>query len=273
MRPELVARPILRLHHLGMGPALPTTADMLTFLDRMERQRAARYATPSRAVPFVTGRYLLRLLAADLVKADPRALVSDFTCAGCGRPRTRTVEAADAPPDTRSDHGRPGYLLDGEPLPLALSLSRTADAVLLGALDLGALDLRALDLGESRRRDLRVTGARAARTSVTETRARGTGIGVDVDAVSGVVFEGFDDVALSDAERNHVARLPRREQDGARARLWVRKEALVKARGTGFGWAGPADVEVLTDPDITDLEECDGVTLAHLGLVAAVAVV
>ena len=252
---------------------------MLTFLDRVERRRAARYATPSRAAPFITGRYLLRLFAADLVNTDPRALVPDFTCPACERPGARTAAGADAPLDARPDHGRPGYLLDGERLPLALSLSRAADAVLLGALDLGAGDPGARDPAPTRR-DPRGTGAHATTDAHAAgtgahgggTGTTGTGIGVDIDVVSGVVFEGFDDVALSGAERSHVARLPRQEQDGARARLWVRKEALVKARGTGFGSAGPADVEVLSDPDITDLEEWNGVTFARLGLVAAVAV-
>lgn len=239
MKPGFHARPTLQLHRLGIGPALPPTAEMLALLDLTERRRADRYATPARAEAFVAGRYLLRTFAADLMDTDPRALVADFGCPVC---RRQTAH---------SDHGRPGYLLDGERLPFALSLSRTADAVLLGALDLEAPDLRA---------------PRGAGSLVR-------GIGVDIDAVSGVVFDDFDDVALSQAERDRVTGLPRNERDSERARLWVRKEALVKAEGTGFSPAGPADVDVLADPRITDLVECNRVGLAGLGLVAAVAVV
>jgi 4'-phosphopantetheinyl transferase len=255
-----VAPPILRFHHRDTEPALPATAAMLTLLDRTERQRAERHATPARAASFVTGRYLLRLFAADLLSTEPGALVSDFRCPVCAR--------TGHPREARPDHGRPGYLLRGDRVRLALSLSRSADAVLLGA-----LDLRDPHGDEVEPCDTE-TGVASTGTAGRNVRGPGSGagIGVDVDAVGGVVFEGFDDVALSEAERERIAVLPRHERNTERARLWVRKEALVKARGTGFGSVGPADVEAPAHPGVTDLEECDGVTLARLGLVAAVAV-
>jgi len=54
-----------------------------------------------------------------------------------------------------------------------------------------------------------------------------------------------------------VRELPAPERPAARARLWTRKEALVKAAGTGFT-GDPAAVDALTVPadvvlvDLTD---------------------
>lgn len=146
------------------------------------------------------------------------------------------------PRDDASDHGRPAYSLDGEALPVAFSLSRAGGAVLLGALDL-----------------------RGGGT--------GTGIGVDLERVVDTGFDGFDDVALTPRERSLLQRLPTAHRASARARLWTRKEALVKALGTGFADRGPDEVETPADGRITDVLEIDGVVLGTLGLAAAVAVV
>lgn len=51
-------------------------------------------------------------------------------------------------------------------------------------------------------------------------------VGVDVEAVGAASFPGFDEVALHPSE--HA------EDDTERTRLWVRKEAALKARGTGL---------------------------------------
>jgi 4'-phosphopantetheinyl transferase len=68
------------------------------------------------------------------------------------------------------------------------------------------------------------------------------GVGVDVEQVSGTSFAGFDGVALSPEERSRVDRLPRGERPQARAALWVRKEAFLKATGQGLS-VDPAGVE------------------------------
>lgn len=225
---------LLRLH--GTGPQgtgaeseLPPVAAMSLVLDDVELARAARLVDPALSGSFIAGRYLLRSLAAELLGVPALRLVSNFTCPRCTRAGG-------------SDHGRPGYTLDGEALPVALSLSRAGQAVLLGALDL-----------------------RGGGT--------GTGIGVDLERVTDTGFDGFDDVALTPQERFLLQRLPAAHRASARARLWTRKEALVKALGTGFADRGPDEVETPADGRITDVLAVDDVVLGTLGLVAAVAVV
>jgi 4'-phosphopantetheinyl transferase len=59
-------------------------------------------------------------------------------------------------------------------------------------------------------------------------------VGVDAEAVAAVGFSGFDDVALTATERAGVDVLSAADRSAERARLWVRKEASVKATGTGL---------------------------------------
>ncbi|WP_394248075.1 4'-phosphopantetheinyl transferase superfamily protein [Arthrobacter pityocampae] len=96
---------------------------------------------------------------------------------------------------------------------------------------------------------------------------------MDLTAVATVGFKGFDDVALTPGERQMIDGLPAGNRRVARARLWARKEALVKALGTGFSDRGPDAVEVLSDHRVTDLLSVGDESLEPLGLVAAVAVV
>jgi 4'-phosphopantetheinyl transferase len=225
----------LRLRNIESAAVLPEVGAMLALLHDGERARAVRTADPVTAGSFIAGRFLLRLLTAELLGVPAADLVPCFSCPRCG-------------PVSGADHGRPAYLLDGVPVPLALSLSRAGGFALLGALDL---------------RGIVPAGAGALLPS----------LGVDLAAVATVVFDSFDDVALTPGERRAVRRLPAAHQDRARARLWTRKEALVKALGTGFAERDPDTVGVLEDSRITDLHAVDGAVLEPLGLIAAVAVV
>lgn len=59
-------------------------------------------------------------------------------------------------------------------------------------------------------------------------------VGVDVEQVAATRFDGFDDVALTPAERAEVERYAPAEQAWARAVYWSRKEAVLKAIGLGL---------------------------------------
>lgn len=237
---------------------------MLRVLDDAERARAARTVDVVQSASFIAGRYLLRVLAADLLGTRAGLFVSCFECPVCG-------------PAGVPDHGRPAYLLDGGRVPLALSLSRAGGFVLLGALEAPESQGRHgshqrsrshKSHGSLRGRD--VNGSPVSHDVQSPSRA---GIGVDLTAVAPVGFRGFDDVALTPGERQMIDGLPAGNRRVARARLWARKEALVKALGTGFSDRGPDAVEVLSDDRVTDLPSVGNESLEPLGLVAAVAVV
>nr|WP_246279457.1 4'-phosphopantetheinyl transferase superfamily protein [Psychromicrobium silvestre] len=116
------------------------------------------------------------------------------------------------------DHGRPGFVLgSGEPIPWALSSS-----------DSGPWAVFAAHPGISTR------------------------LGVDLERIDRVSFAGFDDGVLSAAERLALDALPVAERDGFRARCWARKEALVKAWGSGLR-VRPTGIDS-TNSGLVDLE-------------------
>jgi 4'-phosphopantetheinyl transferase len=110
-------------------------------------------------------------------------------------------------------------MLQGKPAPLALSLSRSSGWILLGA--------------------------------VLEPPA-GVTIGVDVENPARLDFDGFDDVALTPAERAALAGLSGPALLQERARLWARKEAWLKMTGGGLSTA-PDTVNVLHRAELRDL--------------------
>lgn len=76
----------------------------------------------------------------------------------------------------------------------------------------------------------------------------GSGLGLDlerIDAPALAAPDGLGGVGFSTAERTWLAGLAPADRPAARARLWTRKEALVKAAGTGFT-GDPADVPALS---------------------------
>ena len=101
----------------------------------------------------------------------------------------------------------------------------------------------------------------------------GVTVGVDLEHSSGVTFPGFDDVALTPAERQLLAALAPEEAMPWRAAAWARKEALLKARGTGLR-IEPASVEAFAEHrDGTVLVDLDTVALGlPAGFAAALAV-
>jgi len=68
-------------------------------------------------------------------------------------------------------------------------------------------------------------------------------VGVDVEQVAATGFKGFDDVALSSAERRVVEGCAPGDRARARTVYWARKEAVLKATGRGLA-VDPCALEV-----------------------------
>jgi 4'-phosphopantetheinyl transferase len=99
-------------------------------------------------------------------------------------------------------------------------------------------------------------------------------VGVDLEQSSGAGFPGFDDVALTPTERQRLAALAPGDATPWRAAAWARKEALLKARGTGLR-IDPASVEAFAElPDGTVLIDLDTAALGlPAGFAAALSIV
>ncbi|MCT2547263.1 4'-phosphopantetheinyl transferase superfamily protein [Streptomyces atratus] len=150
-------------------------------LDEVERGRAQRFHAEADAAAFTATRAGARRAVAGLLGVEPGEVgFGRRICPGCGDP----------------EHGPPAVL--EPPVPLAVSLSRTAGA--------GALAVRA-----------------------------GNWVGVDVEALRPVEPAGLAEVVLTASEGAHVLGLPPGPaRDAAFHRAWTRKEAVVKAVGLGL---------------------------------------
>lgn len=173
-------------------------------LDPAELERARAMVHPARA-DFLAARMAQRLFAAELLGARAQDLAASYSCPHCG--------------NGSISHGRPGYTLDGAPVPLALSLSRAAGWTLLAAV---------------------------------VAPGRGQRLGVDAEDPQLMEFEGFDAVALTPAERQAVAGLHGSALLRERARLWARKEAFLKMTGEGLR-RPPETLDVLERQAVRDL--------------------
>ncbi|BCW44423.1 hypothetical protein StoSoilB5_16070 [Arthrobacter sp. StoSoilB5] len=209
---------LLRLNGLLISGA------RLQELGRPAQDRALHYARSKDREEFIAGRVALRHLAASLLDVDPARLVPDYVCPQCGHGQ---------------DHGRPGFMLDGAPAPLALSASKAQGWLLLAGVVHPTPALR---------------------------------LGVDLEATNQAAFEGFDDVALTPGEKHFLKTMPENQWTVQRARLWARKEAWLKMTGEGLR-RDPADLDVLDLPGLCDIPRIheNGQELPE-GFVAAVAV-
>ncbi|MET3934203.1 4'-phosphopantetheinyl transferase superfamily protein [Arthrobacter sp. OAP107] len=70
------------------------------------------------------------------------------------------------------------------------------------------------------------------------------GVGVDLEASTAAGFAGFNEVALSERERQHLQRAEPALRPGIQTLLWTRKEAVLKALGRGLAVIDPSLVDV-----------------------------
>jgi 4'-phosphopantetheinyl transferase len=77
-------------------------------------------------------------------------------------------------------------------------------------------------------------------------------IGVDVEPTGQPLFADFDSVALTPAERRRVQAVE--AVDAERRRIWVRKEALLKRRGTGLNQSPDTVEAAAADTRFVDLD-------------------
>ncbi|WP_104166443.1 4'-phosphopantetheinyl transferase superfamily protein [Arthrobacter sp. SX1312] len=293
---------VLRLRRIGPGSDLPPTTAMPRFLDDAERARAARTVDATQSASFIAGRYLLRELVADLLGTRAGLLVSCFQCPACGpdgvsdhgRPAYRlrgervplalSLSRAEGfvllgALETLEGHGTAGMARTVGTLGTASTAGAASMVGTAGmARTVGTLGTAGTVSPAGTVGPVSTHNPHTARGTLETPASRGAGgtprpgLGVDLATVAAVDFDGFDDVALTPGERRAVRELPTAERRTARARLWARKEALVKALGTGFADRGPDAVEVLRERSIIDLPSVGGEALEPLGLVAAVAV-
>lgn len=177
---------------------------------------------PHAAARFLAGRAALRRFASDILDVPPSQLQAAYSCPSCGS-------------GPGLSHGRPGFVYQGRPLPLLLSMARTGTWVLLAAIT----------------------------SPLAEEQ-----LGVDAEDPASFGFDGFGAVALADAEKPALAGLAGGALLRERARLWSRKEAWLKMTGEGLR-RDPRTVDVLQKPGLTDL--LPGATGLPASLVAAVA--
>lgn len=105
----------------------------------------------------------------------------------------------DCGPHPLRSHGRPGYLLNGVSADLSISFSRSRGWAL-----------------------------------VAMVRVAEVPLGVDLQNIAQLAFDGFDDVALSPAEKSRLSRVAPEKKNAWRAAAWARKEALAKYSGLGL---------------------------------------
>ncbi|GAB3275082.1 hypothetical protein GCM10027449_14030 [Sinomonas notoginsengisoli] len=213
-----------------------------------ELERGAAILDPVRRHEFLAGRLALRGLVAEATGVDPMSVVSAYTCPECGL----------------GEHGVPGFALASSgpigkdsahdagrrlPLDLAASMSRARGWALLAVQATGAGS-----------HDVGVTPWRAGVTpwgaevtpwgaQVWSCEPAKPGIGVDLACVADF-RQVIPQAAFSVGERRRLSRSG--DPAAEAARLWARKEALLKALGTGLR-GDPTEVEAVRDPRLHDL--------------------
>ena len=82
-------------------------------------------------------------------------------------------------------------------------------------------------------------------------------VGVDLEPARAAGFPGFADVALTANERTAFERMPLEQRAGAATIWWVRKEAVLKARGDGM-YMSPDELEITGPAEVPRLIAWNG---------------
>ncbi|MFJ3958747.1 4'-phosphopantetheinyl transferase family protein [Arthrobacter sp. NPDC090010] len=215
---------------LGSLDAMAHGRADLPALDRQERERMRAFTDHAAATRFAALRRVQRVLVAEALGETPDRLLSSYECPECG-------------PD--AGHGRPGYRLLGAKQNTAHSTTTAASCTLSAS--------RAGEWG--------------AVVVVTDAPPRFR-LGIDL-TLERELFDGFDEVALSTAERDWIRSQPGPERLGARAGLWAAKEALSKRDGHGLR-REPSQISVLGRAGLVDLSLATDVPIPRHRLIAAV---
>ena len=217
---------ILRAVPLGdPGSALP--AGVCT---PGELERARALLDPARRHAFLAGRLALRALVAEAIGVDPARLRPEYTCPECGT----------------GEHGTPGFTLQHDGAPPGSAAGGGGP----GGADDGAQPGSAADGSGRQRVDVAASMSRAGGWALLAAEMGASRLGVDL-AVVADFHRAIPDAAYSPDERRRLSTA----QDPAAeaARLWARKEALLKALGRGLR-DDPAAVDTLGDPRVADLD-------------------
>ncbi|WP_026530589.1 4'-phosphopantetheinyl transferase family protein [Haematomicrobium sanguinis] len=185
---------------------LPTSAESPPHVSAPEAEYAARFTNSAARERFEQRRWLVRQILATHLDVDPDDLTPAYQC----------------PEHGEGVHGRPGYRLRGEHIPLAISASSYQGTVVV------------LVSGEFTR------------------------VGIDItdkyDGAFRTDREPLPDTAktfLSFADAEWVLDAPMQERSERLARVWTIKEAVLKAEGSGLR-RDPVSFSVVQDGELAE---------------------
>ncbi|MCT2582764.1 4'-phosphopantetheinyl transferase family protein [Actinophytocola gossypii] len=108
----------------------PATPRLLALLDDAERERYGNYRREIDQLRFLTGRTLLRAVAARHLGVEPEAVILDASCYDCGKPHGKPRVVAERAPEVSISHSGDRVALamvDGVPVGVDVEEIRDAE--------------------------------------------------------------------------------------------------------------------------------------------------